>query len=160
MLALPAPAPIVADPPSPKRSAKGTTAEVEDGFAKFWQRYPREVGKGQARRAFAAALMKTTLPDLLAGVDRLNAHHAAVKTEQRFIPHPSTWLNGERWSDDLAGSSVSAPVPTEDPATRQWRARLASYRERGLWLDAYGPRPGEPRCEAPKQILAEMGLAA
>jgi hypothetical protein len=22
-------------------------------------------------------------------------------TEKQYIPHPSTWLNGERWEDDL-----------------------------------------------------------
>lgn len=68
---------------------------VPTEFEQFWQLYPRRVGKGQARRAFATALKKTTLPVLLAA---LQAY--VFDPRERFQPHPATWLNGERWLDE------------------------------------------------------------
>jgi len=36
----------------------------------------------------------------------------------RYIPHPSTWLNGRRWEDELA---PAPPSPTfEQPRQEAW----------------------------------------
>lgn len=72
-----------------------------DLFEEWWKHYPRKAGKGQARRAHKTALTKTDQHTLLAAADRVADHHKRAGTETRFIPHPATWLNGERWADDL-----------------------------------------------------------
>jgi hypothetical protein len=28
--------------------------------------------------------------------------------EQQYIPHPSTWLNGKRWEDEIVAKPMSA----------------------------------------------------
>lgn len=68
-----------------------------DGFEQFWKIYPRRVGKGQARRAFASALSKVSLTDLIA---TLRGYE--FDPRERFQPHPATWLNGERWLDEAS----------------------------------------------------------
>ena len=87
-------------------------------FDEFWKIYPRKVGKGQARKAFKAALKKTTLEVILAGVETMKADPLL---ESEFTPHPATWLNGERWLDDpqpkvkgKAGLKL-APTPIPEP---------------------------------------------
>lgn len=71
-------------------------------FEEFWQVYPRKVGKGQARLAFKTALRKATKDEL---VSAASAYAESVRsTEQNFIPHASTWLNGERWLDQTTQS--------------------------------------------------------
>jgi hypothetical protein len=45
----------------------------------------------------------------------------------------------------------------EDPEHSRWRARLAAYRDRGMWVDQWGDRPDEPRCQAPHDVLVEFG---
>jgi DNA-binding transcriptional MocR family regulator len=71
-------------------------------FEEFWQIYPRKVGKGQARLAFKTALRKATKDEL---VSAASAYAESVRsTEQNFIPHASTWLNGERWLDQTTQS--------------------------------------------------------
>lgn len=65
-----------------------------DGFAAFWSAYPRKVGKGAARTAFVKALRKASVETILAGLAR-----AEWSADPQYIPHPSTWLNAERWDD-------------------------------------------------------------
>lgn len=77
------------------RSQKEYIHQFED---EFWPLCPRKVGKGQARKAYLTALKKTSHEEIVAGMRR---YAVAVKeTEPEFIAHPSTWLNGERWSDE------------------------------------------------------------
>ena len=72
--------------------------DIAQEFDQFWSQYPRKVGKGQARKAFTAALKKTSLQEIMTG---LGKYAAQVESESiEFVAHPSTWLNGERWSDD------------------------------------------------------------
>ena len=71
-------------------------------FDEFWKRYPRKVGKGDARRAFEKALKKVELPFLLAALDLQKRGW----DDPKFIPFPATWLNGERWDDEIKTDSV------------------------------------------------------
>jgi DNA-binding transcriptional regulator YhcF (GntR family) len=70
-------------------------------FWAFWSTYPRRIGKGSARTAFAKAT-KFEDPNVIiqAALD-YSTHCEVMGTERQFIPHPATWLNGERWEDEL-----------------------------------------------------------
>lgn len=61
-------------------------------FAAFWKVYPRPVGKPSARAAFTKALRTASPDEIMNGLMR----YAFSPDEQRQ-PHPSTWLNDERW---------------------------------------------------------------
>ena len=73
---------------------------VEDPlFDRFWNLYPRKVGKGQAQAAWKAAAKKVD-PQLI--IEGLQIHMPDLTDKPpQFIPHPATWLNGERWADQL-----------------------------------------------------------
>jgi hypothetical protein len=81
---------------------------IESDFEAFWKLYPRKIGKGQARTAFKAALKTVDVATLAAGVHRYAAEVA--KSEQQFIAHPTTWLNGERWTDEPVETKIASPV--------------------------------------------------
>jgi hypothetical protein len=66
------------------------------GFEAFWSAYPRKVGRGAAARAFAAACRKAPAEEIIAAVQQASWH-----TNPKFIPHPTTWLHGERWTDEV-----------------------------------------------------------
>ena len=72
-------------------------------FEDFWQVYPKKVGKGQARIAFRSAIKKATKDELISSAQAFAQQHAA--TDKQFVPHASTWLNGERWLDESNQSS-------------------------------------------------------
>ena len=73
-----------------------------DDFQEFWNVWPKRCAKADARKAWAQT--KDIRPDL---TNLLNAVKAACKTEAwmkdggKYIPHPATWLRGERWDDEL-----------------------------------------------------------
>jgi len=75
-------------------------------FQAFWQAYPRRIGKGAARTAFAKALKLSPADDIIQGAIAYAAHCEEMGTEKQYIPHPSTWLNAERWEDDLESERV------------------------------------------------------
>ena len=70
---------------------------LED-FNDFWRAYPRKVGKGQARKAYAKAIKIASHDEIMSGLSEQRASMEAKETH--FIPHASTWLNGERWQDE------------------------------------------------------------
>lgn len=69
-------------------------------FEEFWKAYPRKVGPALARKSFAKLKVDQELLQKM-----LKAIEQQKKTDQwkdtKFIPHPSTWLNGERWEDEV-----------------------------------------------------------
>ena len=83
-----------------------TKEHLEEHFNHFYQQYPRRVGKGAARRAFIAATKKASPEKIEAGLAAAKAAWKDARTEQEFIPHPATWLNGERWADDLGSPAT------------------------------------------------------
>lgn len=75
--------------------------ETPPGFEKFWEVYPRKVGKKAALRAYSKLKPDTdTLTNILTAVSE-QSKTLWVNKEPEFIPHPATWLNSERWNDEL-----------------------------------------------------------
>jgi len=73
--------------------------EVNYYFDQLWEMYPRKVGKGQARKAYVAASKKIDFFDLL---PKLEAYVATLNgKDKQYMPHLATWLNGERWADEV-----------------------------------------------------------
>jgi len=80
-----------------------------DPFDTFWELYPRKVGKGQAKRAFVAALKKTDLSTIIQSLERQLP--AWKNREPAFVPHPTTWLNGDRWEDQVESTQEEGGIP-------------------------------------------------
>lgn len=72
-----------------------------DMFDTFWASYPKKESKKQAKIAFNR-LSKNN--QKLAIQDSSNRYD---ETDKRFIPLPTTYLNGERWNDEIT-------EPTDD----------------------------------------------
>lgn len=70
-------------------------------FLAFWSVYPRRIGKGAARTAFRKATELASANQIIQAAKDYADFCIEQKTEKRFIPHASTWLNQERWEDDL-----------------------------------------------------------
>lgn len=89
-------------PPTGDSAAeKHTTA-----FDAFWAAYPKKVGKGDARRAFAK--VKADLGTLLSAIAAQKGSAQWAREGGRYIPNPATWLNQGRWEDELNGPEGSA----------------------------------------------------
>jgi len=97
-----------------RKVLEGDTWREEPFFWLFWQSYPRKIDKDRARRAWKKlkpdrALAKTIL-------EALRRWKLCDQwQEERFIPHPATWLNGKRWeaTPPGIGRGAAAPEPPE-----------------------------------------------
>lgn len=134
--------PSIETPTEPQRAAE------PPGFAEWWEAYPRKTAKGAARSAYRSALKKAKPEVLLASLAA-----ARFSQEAKFIPHPATWLNQERWLDEPAGGShPTTPPPPADP----WPRRMLNWRTNGYWNSEWGPKPGRDGCLAPPELLQDQ----
>jgi hypothetical protein len=77
-------------------NTKEDTKEIYmSNFELFWNLYPRKVSKKKSLSIFLKIDLKE-FDDIVKGVRNL----INTNTEIKYIPHPSTWLNQERWKDE------------------------------------------------------------
>jgi len=73
-----------------------------DGFEAFWSAYPRKVKKHAALAEFAKLAPDAKLQEsMLAAIEAARKSDDWTKEGGQFIPHPSTWLHGRRWEDEI-----------------------------------------------------------
>ena len=96
-------------------------------FARFWEIYPRKVGRAKAEIAFSKALKASVsgsgdiAEQIIAGAARLASDPNLP--DKQFIPYPSTWLAREGWHDE--------PYPPRELTADERRDReLAESREK------------------------------
>ena len=103
---------------------KTHTPPTGPDFEAFWQAYPRRIGKGQARRAWTTAVKKTP-PDTITAAARTYANAEDTQTrDPKYIPHPATWLNGERWNDEPEPTRTTYKPTAQE--LRDWPTYFAS----------------------------------
>ena len=79
-------------------TATDKAKETPIGFDRFWQAYPRKVGKPAAQRAWNREVKVVEIGILMAG---LNGWRCSEQWKnQQFIPYPATFLNQRRWEDE------------------------------------------------------------
>lgn len=90
------------------RNQKDISHSADDpDFTAFWSAYPRKVAKPAALKAWRSAKSRPPLADLLAALDR---HKGSEQWQAaRFVPHPATWINGQRWDDQLPTANEHKP---------------------------------------------------
>lgn len=68
-------------------------------FDTFWQLWPRREGKANAVKAWQKAVRKISEAEL---VEKARAYVTSPTVPaKQFVPHAATWLNGERWNDEI-----------------------------------------------------------
>jgi hypothetical protein len=78
-----------------------------NGFAEFWQQYPKKVAKSDALQAWRKLKPSGQLfTDLMAGLASHKVSDQWRKNGGEFIPHPASWLNKRRWEDEAQSAVV------------------------------------------------------
>lgn len=109
-------------------------------FERFWDSYPRKVAKGSARRTFLKLWKAGALPKIDELVASVEAYAASV-TDKKFIAYPVTWLNGERWLDNLEAKSASVVVTEHETARAFGAAMRAAGRTEQQLLNSISHYP-------------------
>jgi hypothetical protein len=85
-------------------------------FDLFWSKYPRRTAKAEARKAWAKLNPSQELVALiLMALDWQREQPSWTKDDGQYIPHPATWLRGERWEDE-------PPAPVQQQMSKSTRA--------------------------------------
>jgi hypothetical protein len=71
-------------------------------FDSFWLEYPKKEGKGKAREAFAKALATVSVEALMDGLRKQLP--VMAEKDQQYVCMPATWLNQERWADEVSNN--------------------------------------------------------
>jgi len=70
-------------------------------FDEFWKIYPNKTGKGAARKAFEKMKCKDAMEIIKKAIESQAKSEKWTKDGGQYIPNPATWLNQERWDDEV-----------------------------------------------------------
>jgi hypothetical protein len=83
-------------------------------FENFWSQYPKKVGKLTAKRSWEKLSLDNQQKALEAIVEH-RKYWVAKGTDWEFIPHASTWINQERFEDELVIEQKENKKLSRDP---------------------------------------------
>lgn len=63
------------------------------------------------------------------------------------------------FEDSLRSAKMKSPIQL-DGEDKLWKSRINDWSKAGTWFDFWGEPPTSPKCQCPKSILQELGLAA
>jgi hypothetical protein len=85
----------------PHETNKQCTTDAQMLFESFWAAYPRKVGKGAAKKAWAKIRpSRTMVGQMIAAIHEQQNSVQWQRNNGQYIPHPATWLNQTRWEDE------------------------------------------------------------
>ncbi len=91
------------NPPTPQGGFDPTA------FDQFWRAYPKKTKKADALKAWKKLKPDGELIDqILRAVEAHKKSGQWIRDDGQYIPNPATWINGNRWEDELAEYSPSA----------------------------------------------------
>lgn len=122
------------------KSKNQNEKQIQDSFDEFWSMYPRKTAKQTALRSWLKINPDEDLrKKIVVALEQHCKLDQWTKDDGRFIPHPATWLNQERWNDELKIAPPQAPpvVDTvkkwekEHPQTKQDREKINKVLQEG-----------------------------
>jgi len=114
-----------------KNTPDGVVRDAPEGFEAFYVKYPIKKARGAAERAWLK-VPKDQRPLCAAAIEaQLKAHHFRGTDGKDYIPYPATWLNEQRWRDEV-GASTSTAAP-QAPLTKEeaWQKIMEIKAQRG-----------------------------
>lgn len=139
-------------PPSDRDSQdQPSPSATESLFARFWNAYPKKIGKARALRQWRKLQPSEGMTErLIAAVDTQAQSPEWTRENRRFVPAPARWLEEGRWDDE--------PVPhaphvtgTEKPITAEERQRARRFRDSGGGYCRH-----EPQCASSSMCVGRI----
>lgn len=92
----------------PVNEPKEPVCVFTESFETFWKLYPKKVNKKKALGLWLKLKPSSELiSTIMSSLGKYCVSEGWAKDGGRFVPHASTWINAERWNDEvvLAGST-------------------------------------------------------
>jgi len=112
----------IPSPSKPKMASE--TVRLPDRFEDFWDVWPRKTNKKKAKDVWKRRKLDARAEMIIGDVMERVEHHRPW--QDGYIPHATTYLNGDRWEDE-----IEYDTPEESDADRE----LRELRERNQRLN-------------------------
>ena len=74
----------------------------ENALNEFWKAYPKKRDKKKSHIKFLSVCKNEQIyKSIMDGLERQVTSADWLKNNGQYIPYPTTWLNGERWNDEV-----------------------------------------------------------
>ena len=94
--------------PSGSTVSKPNGQTAPDRFREFWEAYPKKRDRKKARDAWKRKRLDSRADQIIADVKR------RVRNDDQwlkgYVPHATTYINGERWEDEINSGPGSGPT--------------------------------------------------
>jgi hypothetical protein len=85
-----------------------------DDFEEWWIVFPKKVAKGDALSAWESLKKKGVLPSAEKLIEITRGQLAGppdtgLNKDQKYIPHPASWIRGRRWEDESPDAKPPEP---------------------------------------------------
>lgn len=106
-----------------KITTKNTTQDNNDSldeqFETFWRNYPDNRDKKKSENRFKKInFKKYPFEQIMASLEKQKHSEAWLKNNGQFVPMASTWINNERWNDEISSPEQQIPSHLEDSTQR------------------------------------------
>lgn len=112
---------------------QASSAVADGGFDDFWKLYPRKVGKAPARKAWSKARKSVSAERLVQALEVFQATEWRDRPQDK-LPHCTTWLNTQPWTDLEDLTAVAEPAENPIDRTNRILAEAAVVQERHIAL--------------------------
>lgn len=117
------------------KELKNTAQPAATRFPEFWEAYPKKKGKKLAAARWKSGKFDRIADVLIADVKKRDEEDDGWL--RGYVPDASTYLNQERWEDELAKPTKAQSTPSGRPEEPR---RVATPEQTRVALDASKPR--------------------
>ena len=120
---------------------------INEGFEEFWKTYPRKVNKKEAISSWKKAKIPS-LEKIIQIIEKQKQSDQWLSDNGKYIPYPSTWLNKEKWNDELNFGGNNGNKKHFTAGESEGRAGVPEYHGE--------PRPTDEQIRRNKEKLGEI----
>lgn len=95
------------------RNSRQADSKKVNGYSRefllFWKEYPNKKGKSGAWKTWKKKKLDLIADEIMSSLDKYKRSQGWLKDNGQFIPHGSSWVNQERWEDEVEVSSTTTP---------------------------------------------------
>lgn len=94
-----------------REETKEKGKENEKQFETFWNLYPRKINKKKSKQIFLSLSKKSDfdLSFVMSQLKKQTEQQGWIKENGKWVPHPTTWLNNEKWNDEVEDNGAPQP---------------------------------------------------
>lgn len=92
-----------------------------EAFNRFWATYPKKKAKPAALKAFKTKKLHTRMLEIMPPLEKHIASGQWKKNGGQYIPNPATWINEERWNDEIENYQEDRKVSASVKAVAEGR---------------------------------------